>query len=181
MQEMWKWVQSLGREDPLEKEMATHSSILVRKISWTQEPGGLQLLLPEEQQQWSHSTPDIFHQPLHSKISLKEYLWLPSLFPYFMSTQKCIPIWLPLTPTSIPNPTKIRLSYGFYYHQWYIICIFRWILKWPLLCSYLTWHLCSILNIWYCQSWNLCLEVDSHISYIPLCQDSPIWPLLSQL
>ena len=35
-------VQSLGQEDPLEKEMATHSSILVRKIPWTKEPGGLQ-------------------------------------------------------------------------------------------------------------------------------------------
>ena len=35
-------VQSLGREDPLEKEMATHSSILVWKIPWTEEPGGLQ-------------------------------------------------------------------------------------------------------------------------------------------
>ena len=37
-----KWVQSLGREDPLEREMATHSSILAWKISWTEEPGGLQ-------------------------------------------------------------------------------------------------------------------------------------------
>ena len=35
------WVQSLGWEDPLEKERATHSSILVWKISWTEEPGGL--------------------------------------------------------------------------------------------------------------------------------------------
>ena len=35
------WVRSLGREDPLEKEMATHSSILVWEIPWTQEPGGL--------------------------------------------------------------------------------------------------------------------------------------------
>ena len=35
-------VQSLGQEDPLEKEMATHSSILAWKISWTQEAGGLQ-------------------------------------------------------------------------------------------------------------------------------------------
>ena len=39
-QEMW--VQSLGREDPLEKEMATHSSILAWRIPWTEEPGGLQ-------------------------------------------------------------------------------------------------------------------------------------------
>ena len=36
------WVQSLGWEDPLEKEMATHSSIIAWKISWTEEPGELQ-------------------------------------------------------------------------------------------------------------------------------------------
>ena len=35
-------VQSLGREDPLEKEMATHSSILAWRIPWTEEAGGLQ-------------------------------------------------------------------------------------------------------------------------------------------
>ena len=35
-------VRSLGWEDPLEKEMATHSSILAWKIPWTEEPGGLQ-------------------------------------------------------------------------------------------------------------------------------------------
>ena len=36
------WVNSLGGEDPLEEEIATHSSILARKIRWTEEPGGLQ-------------------------------------------------------------------------------------------------------------------------------------------
>ena len=36
------WVHSLGWEDPLEKGMATHSSILAWKIPWTKEPGGLQ-------------------------------------------------------------------------------------------------------------------------------------------
>ena len=36
------WVQSLGQEDPLEKEMATHSSTLAWKIPWTEEPGTLQ-------------------------------------------------------------------------------------------------------------------------------------------
>ena len=35
-------VQSLGQEDPLEKEMATHSSFLAWEIPWTEEPGGLQ-------------------------------------------------------------------------------------------------------------------------------------------
>ena len=34
------WVRSLGQEDPLEKEMATHSSILAWRIPWTEEPGG---------------------------------------------------------------------------------------------------------------------------------------------
>ena len=36
------WVRSLGQEDPLEKEVATHSSILAWRIPWTEEPGGLQ-------------------------------------------------------------------------------------------------------------------------------------------
>ena len=36
------WVQFLGWEDPLGKEMATHSSILAWEIPWTEEPGGLQ-------------------------------------------------------------------------------------------------------------------------------------------
>ena len=40
---MWEtWVRSLGQEDPLEKEMATHSSILAWRIPWTEELGGLQ-------------------------------------------------------------------------------------------------------------------------------------------
>ena len=40
---VWEsWVQSLGWEDPLENEMATHSSILAWRIPWTEEPGGLQ-------------------------------------------------------------------------------------------------------------------------------------------
>ena len=36
------WVQSLGQEDPLEKEIAIHSSILVWETPWREEPGGLQ-------------------------------------------------------------------------------------------------------------------------------------------
>ena len=39
MQETWG---SLGQEDPLEEGMATHSSVLAWRISWTEEPGGLQ-------------------------------------------------------------------------------------------------------------------------------------------
>ena len=39
------WVQSLGREDPLEEEMATCSSVLAWEIPWTKEPGGLQSMV----------------------------------------------------------------------------------------------------------------------------------------
>ena len=42
------WVQSLGREDPLEKGMATHSSILAWSIPWTEEPGWLQSMGAEK-------------------------------------------------------------------------------------------------------------------------------------
>ena len=46
MQEIW--VQSLGWEDPLEKEMATHSSILAWRTPWTEEPGRLQSMELQE-------------------------------------------------------------------------------------------------------------------------------------
>ena len=41
-------VRSLGQEDPLEKEMATHSRILAEEIPWTKEPGGLQSVGSQE-------------------------------------------------------------------------------------------------------------------------------------
>ena len=43
-------VQSLGWEDPLEKEMASHSSILAWEIPWTEEPGGLQSMVLQKSQ-----------------------------------------------------------------------------------------------------------------------------------
>ena len=43
---------SPGQEDPLEKEMATHSSILAWEIPWTEEPGGLQSMGPQKSQTW---------------------------------------------------------------------------------------------------------------------------------
>ena len=49
-------VRSLGREDPLEKEMATHSSTLVWRIPWTEEPGGLQFM---ESQRVRHDWSDL--------------------------------------------------------------------------------------------------------------------------
>ena len=53
------WVQSLGREDPLQKEMATHSRILAWEIPWTEEPWGHKrfgrdLETKQQQQQYSY-------------------------------------------------------------------------------------------------------------------------------
>ena len=42
------WVQSIGWKDPLEKEMATHSSILAFRIPWTEEPGSLRSMGSQE-------------------------------------------------------------------------------------------------------------------------------------
>ena len=44
------WVQSLGGEDPLEKEMAAHSSILAWRVPWTEEPGRLQSMWSQKSQ-----------------------------------------------------------------------------------------------------------------------------------
>ena len=52
------WVQSLGGEDPLEKEMATHSSILAWRVLWTEEPGGL---LSMGWQGWTQLSDYYFH------------------------------------------------------------------------------------------------------------------------
>ena len=52
------WVQSLGQEDPLEQGMATHSSILAWRISWTKQPGELQSI---GSQRVGHSWSDLVH------------------------------------------------------------------------------------------------------------------------
>ena len=52
-QEMW--VQSLSQEDPLEKEMASHSSVLPWEISWTEEPGRLQSMGHKKSDTTMHS------------------------------------------------------------------------------------------------------------------------------
>ena len=62
------WTRSLGGEDPLEEEMATHSSILAWRIPWTEEPGGIQSM---ESQRVRHDRSDLArtHTNLSSPIS----------------------------------------------------------------------------------------------------------------
>ena len=68
---MWETqVQSLGQEDPLEKEMATHSSTLAWKIPWTEKPGGLQSM---GSQRVGHDFTFTFHFHICSQISFIVY------------------------------------------------------------------------------------------------------------
>ena len=60
------WVRSLGWEDPLEKEMATHSSTLAWKIPWTEEPGGLQSM---GSQRVGHNWVNTFILNTHKQMS----------------------------------------------------------------------------------------------------------------
>ena len=64
---IWEtWVRSLGQEDPLEKELATHSSILAWRIPWMEELGGLQSMSRKES-----DTTERLH--LHLKIGLPRW------------------------------------------------------------------------------------------------------------
>ena len=71
-------VQSLGQKDPLEKEMATHSSILAWEIPWTEDPGGLQAMgsqrvrhdLVTKQQERVSSSKEIREIKLHNQMGL---------------------------------------------------------------------------------------------------------------
>ena len=60
-------VQSLGQEDPVEKEMATHSSILAWEIPWTEEPGGLKSMDLKE----PNMTQRLHHHPRTNCDTLK--------------------------------------------------------------------------------------------------------------
>ena len=70
-------VQSLGREDPLEEEMATHFSILAWKIPWTEEPSGQQSMVSKSWTRLSNTAPD----PVLGK---QKSIWYPlcwSIYP----------------------------------------------------------------------------------------------------
>ena len=72
MQETRVW--SLGREDPLEKEMATHSNILAWRIPWKKEPGGLQSNESQESDmaEWLTHTHSIMYKKMHKGKNLTQ-------------------------------------------------------------------------------------------------------------
>ena len=64
------WVRSLGQGDPLEKEMATHSSILAWEIPWTEEPGRLQSM---GSQQVRHNRMIDTHNFIFKLVKIKKF------------------------------------------------------------------------------------------------------------
>ena len=78
-QEMW--ARSLGWEDPLEKKMATHSSILAWKIPWTEEPGGLQSMGPRRVCHDEAHTRGYIPIPQHHQIPWKPAILVSSAAP----------------------------------------------------------------------------------------------------
>ena len=88
------WVWSLGWEGPLEKEMATHSSILTWRIPWTEEPGGLQTMGLQK----SDTTERLhFHFPTENSMEVPQ------------KTKNRITIWSSYpAPENIPGKTIIQ-------------------------------------------------------------------------
>ena len=98
MQETQVW--ALGREDPLELEMATHSNILAWKISWTQDPGGLQFMGSQRvRHYWAHT---------EIKSDVLGFLFVSLFFRYFNCNKPALScLWafayaFPLTWSKVP-------------------------------------------------------------------------------
>ena len=68
-------VQSLGWEDPLEKEVATHSSILAWKIPWTEEPGGLYSPWGHKELDMTDMTEQLTHKQLTGREGMQPHPW----------------------------------------------------------------------------------------------------------
>ena len=80
MLETWVW--SLGREDPLEKEMATHSSTLAWRIPWREEPGRLQSMGSQRDgHDWATSLQSLVN-PLHCVTYINSEFWFSYLLKY---------------------------------------------------------------------------------------------------
>ena len=111
------WVQSLGQEDPLEEERATHSSIPAWEIPWTEEPGGLQ---SRELQRVGHGLATKNNKQFFIITVL--YLQSPGLM-YLL--QACtLKQYRAYTPTSLPLVTPFSLcfyEYSFLYSTHFFI------------------------------------------------------------
>ena len=111
VQETRVW--SLGWEDPLEKVMATHSSILAWRISWTEEPGGLQSLELQEL--------DMTEQLTLSTLNDVEHLFICLVAIYMFSLQKYQYFGINLTTSGRPVHWKLQKELHTTNINWYIM------------------------------------------------------------
>ena len=93
------WIQSLGQEDPLEKETATHSSILAWETPWTEEPGGLQSM--GSQKSWTRLSDQTARQQIGDLLSV-------FFFCTFVNTSE----YLPLKPVLCRLPLCLQGPLG---------------------------------------------------------------------
>ena len=78
------WVRFLGGEDPLEKDMATHSSVLAWRIPWTVEPGRLQSMGSERVgHNWTTPLSFSFHLPLKVQINIMVHAWCCTFYGFW--------------------------------------------------------------------------------------------------
>ena len=91
------WVQSLGREDPLEKEMATHSSILAWEIPWAEESGGLESMkLQRDKTQLSNYTAT-------TELTRVTMLYIPRTYLFYNSEFVPFDLLYPFCLPSLPS------------------------------------------------------------------------------
>ena len=101
------WVRSLDQEDALEKEIATHSSILAWKIPWTEKPGGLQSMGLQRVRQDCATELTCIPWTGSTRVSswYGEIFWLQTMghLPFPSPVPFCILLALPPTPRSTPS------------------------------------------------------------------------------
>ena len=112
------WVQSLGREDPLEKEMATHSSILAWRIPWREEPGGLQSI---GSQSWTlthftHKTLIQLNTLFYCTLICLQWCFLEDIMVEF--TCLCPKLWFFLSIDTLLKCSGLLYAFHKYSENW---------------------------------------------------------------
>ena len=187
------WVRSLGWEDPLEKETATHSSILAWRIPWTEEPGGLQSTgLQRVGRDWATTSLSSLI-PMMLIFNLAISCLIMSNLPWFMDltfqgpTQYCsLQHWILLSPpdTSTTGCRSCFVPTASFFLELLVIAlcsspVVYWTLSdlggsSPLGVSYLfAFSCCS----WGSSGKNTGVVCHSLLQWTTFCQNSSLWPI----
>ena len=118
------WIQSLGQEDPLKEEMATHSSILARKIPRMKESG---------YSPWGHKELDMTEQLTHTPYFYRMFQSLDFILQIF----SCYLFILHIVPS-------------LHYLQCIFLFLFHFILSFVNCLALETWRLCPLCLLWFC-------------------------------